>query len=394
VEKGATQVQAATSVIIATGGYASKPDSKDSLLAQHRPDLLNFATTNGRWAVGDGISLASVVGAKLVDMESIQVHPTAFIDQRKPDAGVKTLCAEILRGSGAVLVGPDGERFVNELEKRDYVTKHMVDRSKNLTMANPNFFIVLNAAGAAVANKHITMYTHKGLLTQYASLDALAEAQQIPLSKLQNTFAEYDRVAAANESVDAFGKKYFHNTPLSIGPFYAGVVTPALHYSMGGLAINAEANVLNQETGKPIPGLYAAGEVVGGIHGTNRLGGNAMTECAVFGIIAARSTIAQLSGTVEQPAAAAQVVEEPAPAATSSVITLDQLKHNNGENGAPLWAAIHGQVYDLTEFADEHPAGPEPIFKAAGTDATEMFDEIHSIEMLDDFEPIGKYASA
>ena len=102
--------------------------------------------------------------------------------------------------------------------------------------------------------------------------------------------------------------------------------------------------MLPQETGKPIPGLYAAGEVVGGIHGTNRLGGNAMTECAVFGIIAARSTIAQLSGTVKQPAAAAQVIEEPAPAATSSVITLDQLKHNNGENGAPLWAAIHGQV--------------------------------------------------
>ena len=104
------------------------------------------------------------------------------------------------------------------------VTKQMVDRSRNLTMANYNFFIVLNAAGAAVANKHITMYTHKGLLTQYASLDALAKAQQIPFSKLQNTFAEYDRVAAANESVDAFGKKYFHNTPLSIGPFYAGVV--------------------------------------------------------------------------------------------------------------------------------------------------------------------------
>ena len=160
-----------------------------------------------------------------------------------------------------------------------------------------------------------------------------------------------------------------------------------------------------------------------------------MTECAVFGIIAARSTIAQLSGTVKQPAAAAQVIEEPAPAATSSVITLDQLKHNNGENGAPLWAAIHGQVpvclsaaallmqcavallmqcavallmpcavallmqfaaallmrcvqvYDLTEFADEHPAGPEPIFKAAGTDATEMFDEVsavsHALAALD-----------
>jgi len=260
----------------------------------------------------------------------------------------------------------------------------------------------LNGAGAAAAQKHVTMYSGKGLLQQHQSLDALAQTHALPLSTLQNTFAEYDRVAVGNESVDTFGKKYFHNTPLSSGPFYTGVVTPALHYSMGGLAINEQANVLDKETGMPIGGLYAAGEVVGGIHGTNRLGGNAMTECVVFGIIAARSTIDQLSASAtpsthsqNSPMAAADVNPVTSPVqetpASGGLITIEQLKKNNGLNGAPLWAAIHGQVYDLTEFAEEHPAGPEPIFKAAGTDATEMFDEIHSIEMLDDFEPIGKF---
>jgi succinate dehydrogenase/fumarate reductase flavoprotein subunit len=257
----------------------------------------------------------------------------------------------------------------------------------------PAFHIILNGAAAAVANKHVPLYSRKGLLQKYDTLTALAEERGLPLPKLEATFRSYDKIAMSGGK-DEFGKQYFHNTPLSQGPFYAGLVTPALHYSMGGVAIDTEAHVV-RNGGEPISNLYAAGEIVGGIHGTNRLGGNAMTECVVFGMVAAQSVADSLKTDVNVPVVpnSQPVAQEPAAAPKEAQITKEQLAHNDGRNGSPLWTAIHGQVYDLTEFADEHPAGPEPIHKVAGMDGTEVFDEIHSVDMLNDFKPVGKLAA-
>eukprot|EP00658_Telonema_sp_P-2_P043322 TRINITY_DN31260_c0_g1_i1.p1 TRINITY_DN31260_c0_g1~~TRINITY_DN31260_c0_g1_i1.p1 ORF type:complete len:171 (+),score=50.37 TRINITY_DN31260_c0_g1_i1:648-1160(+) len=134
--------------------------------------------------------MARSVGAKLVDMKSVQVHPTAFIDPKHPHAETKTLCAEILRGSGAVLLDQLGERFVDELEKRDVVTKHMVDRAIALgahASDQPRFHLVLNQAGASVADKHLAIYTRKGLLTMFDGIDELAGWMGILPSTLRAT---------------------------------------------------------------------------------------------------------------------------------------------------------------------------------------------------------------
>ena len=111
-----------TAVLIATGGYASD-FSSNSLLAKFRPDLVELATTNGAFTTGDGIKFADTTGAQLVDIANVQVHPTAFVDPAKPDVKVKTLCAELLRGVGAILLDAAGKRFVNELGTRDYITR-------------------------------------------------------------------------------------------------------------------------------------------------------------------------------------------------------------------------------------------------------------------------------
>jgi succinate dehydrogenase/fumarate reductase flavoprotein subunit len=116
----------ARAVLVATGGYASDFDGKDSLLAKHRPDLLGLPTTNGAWTTGDGLKMANAVGARLVDMRNVQVHPTGFVDPAKPDAKVKTLCAELLRGVGAILLDKNGQRFSNELGTRDYIVDRCV----------------------------------------------------------------------------------------------------------------------------------------------------------------------------------------------------------------------------------------------------------------------------
>jgi succinate dehydrogenase/fumarate reductase flavoprotein subunit len=170
---------------------------------------------------------------------------------------------------------------------------------------------------------------------------------------------------------DEFGKKTFPNptfTAASSGPFYLGLVTPTLHYCMGGLHIDNSAHVLSAGPGHaPIPGLYAAGEVVGGIHGNNRLAGNALTECVVFGRIAGATIRAEAQAlaqaevqaaaapapasvetavgvTAAAAIAAASGGAPPAAAAAVAGISAAQLRANDGKDGRRLWAAIHGQV--------------------------------------------------
>lgn len=206
-------------------------------------------------------------------------------------------------------------------------------------------------------------------------------------------------------SKDEFNKTYFPNPDFSVdaasGPFYTGVVTPALHYCMGGVEIDDDARVLKQhgqgQAGKAIVGLFAAGEVVGGIHGNNRLAGNALTECVVFGRIAAASiqSFLRTAGqgvTVATPAPVGRPVPTPVPSPTRPgpvVVTKAQLAAHNGEGGNALWVALYGKVYDLTAFAADHPGGEESITRVAGVDGTKAFATVHTPGMLDDFTPIG-----
>lgn len=168
-------------VLIATGGYASDY-TEDSILKKHRPDLLKYATTNNKGTTGDGHKLALGVGAKAVDLDDVQVHPTGFHNPADPTNKVKTLCAEITRGEGAILLHRGGRRFVNELGGRDYVTGRMLDVAKDSpaitevdgTDGTLLYALVMNAKASAKTAKHIDLYTKKKLLTKFDSLKDLA----------------------------------------------------------------------------------------------------------------------------------------------------------------------------------------------------------------------------
>ena len=339
-------------VIVATGGFAGGPSS--SFLSQHRPDLKDWPTTAGAFSTGDGLTLGMAVGGYCVDMDQVQIHPTAFVDPAHPQARSKILAAELLRGVGGLLLNADGRRFCNELGTRQYIVQqqfkeyshnhpHNHDNNKipdhttsssslsttTGTLPSP-FYLVLTEAAAQEAPTHVKFYTFKGLLTKVQGLQALADYLQLPsVSTLQQTSVEYQEAAAAAESTgpsstptvqDPFGKTVFRGVP-TVRPnndqhndsltFYVGQVTPALHYCMGGLAMDAQGRVLRRrqqqqqqrsstdQVDKPnsnshedsewIPGFYAVGEVTGGVHGANRLAGNSLLECTVFGRLVGQS---------------------------------------------------------------------------------------------------------
>lgn len=208
--------------------------------------------------------------------------------------------------------------------------------------------------------------------------------------KITKTIREYQ--TAAKKGVDAFGKTSYRGVPakdLKTETFYVGTVTPVLHYCMGGIKINPECSVL-KEDGAVIEGLHAAGEVTGGVHGVNRLGGNSLLECTVFGTVVGQKVPIKEGGTYriaigdEEIASSEQSDSGVKTPNDLPKITIDELaKHNTEED---IWVAIHGVVYDLTEFADEHPAGFKSIFDLAGTDGSDAFDAVHNLGMLDDFE--------
>ncbi len=381
-------------VAIATGGFGNDGGS-GGLLARHRPDVAGLPTTNGRWATGDGVRLGEAAGAAIVDMQLVQVHPTAFVNPADVDAPRKTLCAELLRGVGGLLLDGRGRRFVDELGTRDHVVAQMRAATPYNGSSNGappgGFVILLSDKMATAAGKHAEHYLKKGLLKRFASLADTANWLGLGVGVLRDSLREYAAVAERGVS-GPFGKRFFHNAPLdSDGGFVAGVVIPAVHYTMGGLRVGPDASVLDA-AGMALPGLLAGGEVTGGMHGKNRLGGNALTECAVFGRIIGSRVIADMKATAARAENHVSGAAPPAPAATLPIVTPSELaKHTSSSD---CWLALYGKVYDMTDFLDEHPAGPEAILDVAGRDATEEFEAIHSKGMLDDFDIIGVYSDS
>jgi flavocytochrome c len=389
---GSVQEIRADNVILATGGFASDR-SQGSYLDQNRPEYMSFPATAGDFSTGDGITLATALGAATRDMDKIQIHPTGWVDPTDPSNPTKMLAAELMRGVGGILLSPiSGERFCNELGTRAYVTDKMLQHDPKYAKTGkwdtrsevPTFNLVLSSAATADGGKkHVDLYAHKGLLTRVEGLDGLSKHTGIAKVTLEKTIRNYQKAAQKGE--DEFGKTEFRGIPmkdLSSEVFYVGTVTPVLHYCMGGIKIDTEGNVL-REDGAAIPGLHAAGEVTGGVHGNNRLGGNSLLECTVFGTI-----VGQKIPVKEGPSRLAIAVPRSRKTDTKSselpVITMEELaKHNTEED---LWVAVHGVVYDFTEFAHEHPAGFQSIFDLAGTDGTEAFTAVHNQGMLEDFE--------
>ncbi len=258
----------AGAVVLASGGFGGN----NEMVAQYKPEYDGYITTNAPGIDGDGIVMGEAVGAATVDMDQIQLHPTV-----NPDTSA--LITEGLRGDGAILVNTNGERFIDEVGTRDVVSA--------AEFAQPGQMAYLIVDQAMVdASSVIAGYIKQGLTVSGETYEELAETLGIDPATFAETMNTWNGYVEAGEDPD-FGRVSFAN-PLNTAPYYAIAVTPGVHHTMGGLEINTNAEVLSTE-GEVIPGLYAAGEVTGGVHGSNRLGGNAVADFVVFGRIAGAS---------------------------------------------------------------------------------------------------------
>ena len=265
---GNTVVVNAKSVILATGGFGANLD----MVTQYKPELAGFMTTNAAGAQGQGIEMATAIGAGTVDMDQIQIHPTV-------EANTAALITEGLRGDGAILVNANGERFIDEVGTRDVVS------AAEIAQPGSYSWLIVDQA-MADASSVIQGYIKKGYTKTGATYEELAKELDVDPAAFANTMETWNSYVEAKNDPD-FGRTSFAN-PLNNGPYYAIKVTAGVHHTMGGVTINSATEVL-KEGGTVIPGLFAAGEVTGGVHGANRLGGTAVADFVVFGRIAGES---------------------------------------------------------------------------------------------------------
>jgi len=225
---------------------------------------------------------------------------------------------------------------------------------------------------------------------------------------LKKTFEAYS--AGAKAKKDPFGKKFFSSGDWTMDDyFHVAIMTPVLHYTMGGLEIDAESRVIGKD-GKPIPGLFAAGEVAGGVHGANRLGGSSLLGCVVFGRVSGDSAAAYLlqttsvviekaggrlgalagqlapqpSASQTTPSASVPSAVAPSSSAAKEFTAADVSKHNTKDD---IWVIVNGQVLDVTSFLPDHPGGEKAILLYAGRDATEEFNMLHDPKVIPRYAP-------
>lgn len=252
-------------VVIATGGFGNNLD----MVVKYKPELEGFASTNTSGITGDGITMVEAIGGATVDMEQIQIHPTAEFD-------TKALITEGLRGDGAILVNQEGLRFTDEVGTRDAVS------AAEIAQTGSYAYLIVDQA-MVDKSAVIAGYIKAGYTKQGETYEELAKEIGADAANLATTMETWNASVEKGEDAE-FGRTSFAN-PLNTAPYYAIKVSPGVHHTMGGIKINSNTEVIDTN-GNVIPGLYAAGEVTGGVHGANRLGGNAVADIVVFGRIA------------------------------------------------------------------------------------------------------------
>ena len=264
---GSSYTLTSKAVIIATGGFGANLD----MVTRLQPSLSGFATLNHPGATGDAFGWVTAIGGDTIQMANIQIHPTA-------EATNHILITEAVRGNGAILVNHGGQRFCNEMDTRDVVSAAILEQD-----GGEAFLIFDQAVRKSLAS--IETYANQHLLVEGGSVEELASLVGIPPEKLSESVSRYNDQQKKGID-DDFGRSATEMTrSLETPPYYAVCVTPAIHHTMGGLSVNTETQVLRAD-GSPIPGLYAAGEVTGGLHGANRLGGNGVADIVVNGRLA------------------------------------------------------------------------------------------------------------
>jgi flavocytochrome c len=274
-------------VVLASGGFANNKEMRQKYNDMGNPplwgDLSNALSTNAPGATGDGIVMAEKIGANLYGMEWIQMLPMG-------DPNTGSLSGNIELGvQDRFFVNKNGDRFTDEGGRRDDMTKALLQQPDSWlwvicdsqSYVDPdntrnNFGETINgliAAGRAYSGN---------------TIEELAGKINVPAANLQAAFDEFN--AGVDAGSDKWGRTLWR-IKIDKPPFYAGARIPTVHHTMGGVEINALAQVLDK-SGKVIPGIYAAGEVAGGLHGTNRVGGNALADIHTFGRIAGASAAA------------------------------------------------------------------------------------------------------
>ena len=262
----------AKAVILATGGFGNNED----LVVHYKPDLKGTVTTSAPGVTGDGIMMAEAVGADLVDIDQIQLHPTV-------EQSTSMLITEGVRGDGAILVNQEGKRFINELLTRDVVS------AGELAQPGSYAYIIFDQH-LRDGLKAVEKYVSTGITVQGDTIEELAEQLDIDPATLADTLQKWNQYVADQKDPD-FDRTTGMDADLSQAPYYAIKIAPGIHHTMGGVKIDTSARVIDVN-GNPIPGLFAAGEVTGGVHGGNRIGGNAVADIVVFGNIASQSAVA------------------------------------------------------------------------------------------------------
>ncbi|CCK68482.1 fumarate reductase KNAG_0B00330 [Huiozyma naganishii CBS 8797] len=282
--EGKKQKIETSNVVFASGGFGFSKD----MLKRFAPELIDLPTTNGKQTTGDGQNLLELLGADLIDMDQVQVHPTGFIDPNDRENNWKFLAAEALRGLGGILVHPIfGKRFYNELDTRDNVTTAI----QKFCPADDNRALLVMSSKVYEAYKNnMDFYMFKKLIKKVHIKDVV---KTYHLSITVEEFIQELETYSSESKNDQYGRPLVVNTfgtDISANDYvFIGEITPVVHFTMGGAKIDQFARVLNTK-GKPLAnGLYAAGEVSGGVHGSNRLGGSSLLECVVFGRTAADS---------------------------------------------------------------------------------------------------------
>ena len=265
------QVINAKAVVLATGGFGAN----SQMVEKYRPELKGFSTTNHKGALGEGLELAEKAGAAFTDVGEIQIHPTVV-----PNNG--HLISESMRGRGAILINKEGKRFTNELLTRDVVSQAVLKQPDGVA------YLIYDQS-IFDSNKLSRGYYKDGYAVKGETIYNLAKKIDVPAKNLEATFEQYHRAYRTGKD-DAFGRPEMV-IALDKAPFYAALVTPGIHHTMGGVTINTKAEVQTTK-GRSIPGLFAAGEVTGGVHGGNRIGGNAVADIVTFGRIAGQNAAA------------------------------------------------------------------------------------------------------
>lgn len=267
-EDGTNYIIKAKAVVIATGGFSANRE----MVEKYRPDLKGFVTTNHKGATGSGIMILEKLGAGTVDMGEIQIHPTV-------EQTTSYLISESIRGGGAILVSQEGKRFVNELDTRDKVSADIIKLPEH-------YSYILFDQQVRDENKAVEEYVSNDLVVQADSIAELANKLSIDAHNLSKTIERYNQFVMNKQDED-FGRTTGMRHPINTAPFYAIKIAPGVHHTMGGVTINTETQVLDNDK-HVIKGVFAAGEVVGGVHGANRIGGNAVADIIIFGMQAGK----------------------------------------------------------------------------------------------------------